>query len=90
MRPFLAHLGFKLTPAQTRVLREIRQDMSGAVPMRRLLQGDVGSGKTAVAACSALMTLECGYNVAMMATSMSPPITMTEMISISLSTRPCQ
>jgi ATP-dependent DNA helicase RecG len=67
VRPFLARLGFKLTTAQTRVLREIRQDMSGAVPMRRLLQGDVGSGKTVVAACSALMALECGYNVALMA-----------------------
>jgi ATP-dependent DNA helicase RecG len=67
MRPFLARLGFKLTNAQTRVLREIRHDMSGAVPMRRLLQGDVGSGKTAVAACSALMTLESGFNVALMA-----------------------
>lgn len=67
MRPFLASLGFKLTNAQTRVLREIRLDMSGAVPMRRLLQGDVGSGKTAVAACSALMALESGFNVAVMA-----------------------
>ncbi len=67
MRPFLAALGFKLTGAQTRVLREIRKDMSGAVPMRRLLQGDVGSGKTAVAACSALMSIESGFNVALMA-----------------------
>jgi ATP-dependent DNA helicase RecG len=67
MRPFLASIGFKLTDAQTRVLREIRQNMSGAVPMRRLLQGDVGSGKTAVAACSALMALESGFNVALMA-----------------------
>ena len=67
MRPFLAALPFKLTGAQTRVLREIRTDMSGAVPMRRLLQGDVGSGKTVVAACSALMTLESGFNVALMA-----------------------
>ena len=67
VRPFLAGLEFKLTNAQTRVLREIRQDMGGVVPMRRLLQGDVGSGKTAVAACSALMALECGYNVALMA-----------------------
>src|ERR1051325_8670080 len=67
MRPFLASLGFKLTAAQTRVLREIRQDMSGRVPMRRLLQGDVGSGKTAVAACAALMVLESGFNVALMA-----------------------
>ncbi len=67
IRPFLARLGFKLTPAQTRVLRELRQDLSGALPMRRLLQGDVGSGKTVVAAGCALMTLESGYNVALMA-----------------------
>jgi ATP-dependent DNA helicase RecG len=67
MKPFLAALDFKLTAAQTNVLREIRADMGGAHPMRRLLQGDVGSGKTAVAACSALMALESGFNVALMA-----------------------
>ena len=67
MKPFLAQLGFKLTGAQTKVLREIRADMGGAHPMRRLLQGDVGSGKTVVAACSALMALESGFNVALMA-----------------------
>lgn len=67
MKPFLAALGFKLTPAQAGVLKEIRGDMGGALPMRRLLQGDVGSGKTAVAACSALMALESGFNVALMA-----------------------
>jgi ATP-dependent DNA helicase RecG len=78
IKPFLARLGFKLTDAQTKVLREIRADMggqpsprsfgtAGAHPMRRLLQGDVGSGKTAVAACTALMALESGFNVALMA-----------------------
>jgi len=67
MKPFLAELGFKLTAAQTGVLREIRADMGGVHPMRRLLQGDVGSGKTAVAACSALMAIESGFNVALMA-----------------------
>jgi ATP-dependent DNA helicase RecG len=67
MKPFLARLGFKLTAAQTRVLREIRVDMNGVHPMRRLLQGDVGSGKTVVAACTALMALESGFNVALMA-----------------------
>ena len=67
IKPFLARLGFKLTGAQTKVLREIRADMNGAHPMRRLLQGDVGSGKTAVAACTALMALESGFNVALMA-----------------------
>jgi len=67
MKPFLAQLGFRLTKAQAKVLREIRADLGGAHPMRRLLQGDVGSGKTAVAACSALMALESGFNVALMA-----------------------
>jgi ATP-dependent DNA helicase RecG len=67
IKPFLAQLGFKLTGAQTKVLRELRLDMSGPHPMRRLLQGDVGSGKTVVAACCALMALESGYHVALMA-----------------------
>ncbi len=67
MKPFLTELGFRLTAAQTNVLKEIRADMGGAHPMRRLLQGDVGSGKTAVAACAALMALESGFNVALMA-----------------------
>ena len=67
IKPFLKRLGFTLTPAQTRVLRELRHDMGGAHPMRRLLQGDVGSGKTVVAACCALMALESGCQVALMA-----------------------
>jgi ATP-dependent DNA helicase RecG len=67
IKPYLAELGFQLTAAQTRVLREIRRDMSGPHPMRRLVQGDVGSGKTAVAACSALMTVESGFSVVLMA-----------------------
>jgi ATP-dependent DNA helicase RecG len=67
IKPFLARLGFPLTNAQTRVLREIRRDMGAAHPMRRLLQGDVGSGKTVVAACTALMALESTYHVALMA-----------------------
>jgi ATP-dependent DNA helicase RecG len=67
IKPLLGGLGFKLTDAQTKVLREIRHDMGGPLPMRRLLQGDVGSGKTVVAACTALMALESGANVALMA-----------------------
>jgi len=67
MRPFLASLGFRPTEAQNRVLREIRTDMGGEVPMRRLLQGDVGAGKTLVAAGAALMALESGFHVAVMA-----------------------
>jgi len=66
-RPFLAALGFNLTQAQTRVLRDIRRDMAGPPPMRRLLQGDVGSGKTVVIACASLMALESGLNAALMA-----------------------
>jgi len=67
IRRFLAQLGFQLTNAQTKVLREIRADMGGAHPMRRLLQGDVGSGKTVVAASAALMAIESGFDVALMA-----------------------
>jgi ATP-dependent DNA helicase RecG len=67
IKPFLRELGFELTEAQTRVLRELRRDLSGLHPMRRLVQGDVGSGKTVVAACSALMVIESGFNVALMA-----------------------
>ena len=67
IKPFLARLGFALTGAQTRVLRELRHDLGGEFPMRRLLQGDVGSGKTAVAACAALMSLESGFTAALMA-----------------------
>ncbi|MEN9575890.1 MAG: RecG-like helicase [Verrucomicrobiota bacterium] len=67
IRPYLAQLGFPLTDSQTTVLREIRADLARGTPMRRLLQGDVGSGKTIVAACTALMALESGHNVALMA-----------------------
>jgi ATP-dependent DNA helicase RecG len=67
IRPFLRALGFSPTAPQLEVLREIRQALAGPAPMRRLLQGDVGSGKTVVAACAALMTLESGYSVVLMA-----------------------
>jgi ATP-dependent DNA helicase RecG len=67
IKPFLHALGFKLTEAQTNVLREIRADLRARHPMRRLLQGDVGSGKTVVSACTALMAIESGYSVALMA-----------------------
>lgn len=67
IKKLLPSLGYELTGAQTRVLREIRQDLARGIPMRRLLQGDVGSGKTAVAACSALMAIESGRSVALMA-----------------------
>ena len=67
IKPLLKALGFKLTDGQLKVLREIRSDLTGRHPMRRLLQGDVGSGKTVVAACSALMVIESGHDVALMA-----------------------
>jgi len=67
IKPFLRQLGFELTGAQTKVLRELRRDLGGPHPMRRLVQGDVGSGKTVVAACCALMAVESGFNVALMA-----------------------
>ncbi|STZ75497.1 ATP-dependent DNA helicase RecG [Bergeriella denitrificans] len=60
-------LPFDLTRAQQRVLSEIRADLAQTHPMHRLLQGDVGSGKTIVAALSALTAIEAGYQVAVMA-----------------------
>jgi ATP-dependent DNA helicase RecG len=60
-------LAFALTRAQQRVITEIRRDLSRGEPMQRLLQGDVGSGKTVVAALAALQTIESGYQVAFMA-----------------------
>ncbi len=60
-------LPFKPTKAQSRVIGEISADLSEPKPMLRLVQGDVGSGKTLVAACAALQALGAGYQVAMMA-----------------------
>ncbi len=64
---FLAGLGFELTGAQQRVVAEVAQDLAQAQPMLRLVQGDVGSGKTVVAAMAALAAVESGYQVALMA-----------------------
>lgn len=63
----LADLPFQLTNAQQRVINEIKQDMSRPHPMMRLVQGDVGSGKTVVAALAILMAVESGYQAAIMA-----------------------
>jgi len=64
---FLQQLGFSLTAAQQRVVVEISGDLALNQPMQRLLQGDVGSGKTVVAALAALSAIEAGYQVALMA-----------------------
>jgi ATP-dependent DNA helicase RecG len=62
-----AQLPFALTGAQRKVLDEIDTDLAQAHPMHRLLQGDVGSGKTVVAALAALTAIEAGFQVALMA-----------------------
>ncbi|MHB8763017.1 MAG: ATP-dependent DNA helicase RecG [Deferrisomatales bacterium] len=67
VKALLAALPYQLTGAQRRVLGEIRRDMEALRPMHRLLQGDVGSGKTLVALIAALMAMESGYQVALMA-----------------------
>lgn len=64
---FLASLPFQLTAGQQQALAEIRDDMAQTRPMHRLLQGDVGSGKTVVAACALLDAIECGTQGAVMA-----------------------
>lgn len=64
---FLAALPFSPTKAQQRVTAEIRHDLSQTLPMLRLVQGDVGSGKTLVAALAALTAIGSGYQVALMA-----------------------
>jgi ATP-dependent DNA helicase RecG len=63
----LASLPFRLTGAQERVWREIARDLDGEHPMLRLVQGDVGSGKTVVAALAALRAVEAGHQAALMA-----------------------
>ena len=66
-KALLAALPFKLTRAQSRVLEQISTDLTRPHPMQRLLQGDVGSGKTIVAALAALQAIESGYQAAVMA-----------------------
>ena len=60
-------LSFKLTRAQERVLKEIKEDLEKPHPMNRLIQGDVGCGKTVVALLTCLYVVECGYQAAIMA-----------------------
>jgi len=63
---FLEKLPFKLTDSQIKVLEEIKLDLNGINPMSRLLQGDVGSGKTIIAISSLLIMIEKGYQCAFM------------------------
>ncbi|MBV9008643.1 MAG: ATP-dependent DNA helicase RecG [Verrucomicrobia bacterium] len=64
---FIRSLPFAFTPAQKRVLSEIRSDMERGAPMNRLLQGDVGSGKTVIAIAAMLLAVESGGQAALMA-----------------------
>lgn len=66
LQKLLSLLPFHLTGAQKRVLAEITQDMRGTRPMNRLLQGDVGSGKTIIALCAMIIAAENGYQAALM------------------------
>ncbi|MDD3862070.1 MAG: ATP-dependent DNA helicase RecG, partial [Candidatus Gracilibacteria bacterium] len=63
----ISKLPFKLTEAQKRVIKEILEDLKNPYPMTRLIQGDVGSGKTIVATIAALNTIKNNYQVAIMA-----------------------
>lgn len=67
VRDFILQLPFSLTGAQKKVLQELKDDLFASRPMRRLLQGDVGSGKTIVAFVSALFALYSGHKVCFMA-----------------------
>jgi len=65
-KDFITSLPFELTRAQKNVLEEIKSDMASSRSMQRLLQGDVGSGKTVVAAIAALIAIQGGYQAALM------------------------
>jgi RecG-like helicase/REP element-mobilizing transposase RayT len=67
LEKFLRSLPFELTDAQNRVIAEIRRDLAANHPMNRLLQGDVGSGKTVVAIAAILLAVEAGFQAAFMA-----------------------
>ncbi|MEY2544773.1 MAG: ATP-dependent helicase RecG [Verrucomicrobiota bacterium] len=67
LEKFLRALPFELTTAQKKVIDEIKGDLAAKFPMNRLLQGDVGSGKTVVAIAAILLAVEAGYQAAFMA-----------------------
>lgn len=66
-KKFVSHLPFQLTDAQRKVVWQIYQDMGRTSPMNRLIEGDVGSGKTVVAAMATVMAMKQGFQVALMA-----------------------
>ena len=70
-------LPFPLTGAQKRVIREIRKDIGSGRQMNRLLQGDVGSGKTLVALAAMLLAVEAGYQAAVMAPTQKSRLAVT-------------
>ncbi|MDP2911460.1 MAG: ATP-dependent DNA helicase RecG, partial [Candidatus Omnitrophota bacterium] len=67
VQKFKKNLAFQLTKSQLKVISEIEEDMKSQKPMNRLLQGDVGSGKTIVALCGLMLTVQNGYQGALMA-----------------------
>ncbi|MEY2560271.1 MAG: ATP-dependent helicase RecG [Verrucomicrobiota bacterium] len=67
LEKFVRSLPFDLTDAQARVIEELRRDLGSPHPMNRLLQGDVGSGKTVVAIAAMLLAVEAGFQTALMA-----------------------
>jgi ATP-dependent DNA helicase RecG len=67
LEKFLKALPFELTGAQSKVIAEIRRDLAAGHPMNRLLQGDVGSGKTVVAIAGILLAIEAGFQATLMA-----------------------
>src|SRR5206468_2676993 len=66
-KDFVSHLPFQLTDAQRKVVWQVYQDMQRAQPMNRLVEGDVGSGKTVIATMAAVMALNQDFRVAFMA-----------------------
>ena len=78
---FIRTLPFELTNAQVRVHQEIHDDLTQTKPMLRLVQGDVGSGKTVIAALAALQAIKAGYQVALMA----PTDLLSEQLTTTLS-----
>lgn len=67
LRDFISRFGFEFTDGQKKAVNEIFADLTGAKSMNRLLQGDVGSGKTAVALCAIYASVKSGYQAAMLA-----------------------